>query len=109
MKSIKMWAMNSPIFAEIVDKILQQAACPRCGAHLRNCGYDVKNFDDERLILELDCDQCESVLTLEGIFRRAPKKRTHGPNVVVSPETVRGVGAALRSFHGQDVKDLLQK
>lgn len=103
-----MGAMNSPILTEIVERILQQAACPRCGAHLRDCEYDVMKFDDERLLLELDCVQCESVLTLEGIFRRAPKKGHAVPDIMVSPETVRGVGLALRSFRGHDIKDLLQ-
>ena len=99
--------MNSPLFAEIVQKVLQQAACPRCGAHLRDADYDPIDLNVERMIIELDCAQCESVLTLEGVFRRTPKDNL--PEVIVSPETVRGVGAAIRSFHGQDIKDLLQK
>ncbi len=98
--------MNSPKINQVIEKILQQAACPRCGTHLRDCDYDVQSVDSERLIIELDCDRCESVLTLEGLFKREVKQQNL-QNVVVSPETVHAVGQALRSFRGQDIKELL--
>ena len=98
--------MESPKITKVVEKILQQAACPRCGAHLQDCAYDVQSVSDERMVLELDCDRCESILTLEGIFKREVKKQDL-PRVVVSPETVHAVGQALRTFRGQDIKELL--
>lgn len=98
--------MNSPLFERVVEKILNEAACPRCGAGLRDCDYDRLELNNKHLLIELDCDRCESVLTLEGIFQRTPKKQDL-PRVIVSPETVRDVGTALRSFHGKDIKELL--
>lgn len=105
--------MNSNLYTRIAEKILAQAACPRCGAPLQDCGYDILEADTQKIILEFDCSACEAVLMANGIFQK--KTRSYLPKTAapgqktVSPETVRGIGSALRGFRGQDIQELLRR
>lgn len=104
--------MDTNVYMQIAEKILSQAVCPRCGAPLQDCGYDILEANSQKIVLELDCDECESVLVAHGAFQK--KSRAYSPATssrkqTVSPETVRGIGSALREFRGRDIQDLLQK
>ncbi len=102
--------MKSPSYSEVIEKILFQAICPRCGASVSECAYDVLMINSERIVLELDCENCESILTINGAFQRKPKTvRQHKKESIVSPETVRGVGKILKEFRGDNIQDLLKK
>lgn len=104
--------MDSHVYMQIAEKILDQASCPHCGGPLRDCAYDILLADNERIVLELDCDSCDAVLTANGIFQKKSRtvfRQQKRGRKTVSPETVRGIGSALREFHGQDIQDLLRK
>ena len=110
-KDITIGVMDSHLYTEVIDRILSQAICPRCGASIQESAYDILSVDMNRIILELDCEHCESVLTVNGVFqrKRAISRRQNKPVAIVSPETVRGVGQVLREFQGESVRDLLRK
>jgi hypothetical protein len=110
LKDITMKVMESS-YSQVIERILSQAMCPRCGSPVSDCGYDVLMVDSERMILELDCENCESILTVNGVFQRKQNKKVYSQKKIamVSPETVRGVGQVLRGFHCGDVQDLLKK
>lgn len=103
--------MDSQIYMQIAEKILLQATCPHCGAPLRDCAYDILLADNDKIVLELDCNTCDAVLLANGVFQKKsranmPRQQQRGRKTV-SPETVRGIGSALREFRGQNVQDLL--
>lgn len=102
------------MYMKIAERILSQAACPRCGGSLRDCAYDILSANNESMMLELDCAECNSVLTANGVFQKKtranmPMRHMNKAQKLVSPETVRGIGSALRTFQGQDIQDLLKK
>jgi len=105
--------MDFSLYSQIADRILSQAVCPRCSTPLRNAEYDILSGNDNQLILEMDCEICHSILTAKGDFQRKKERGQKSLNrqgkYMVSPETVRGVGSALRSFSGQDIQELLRK
>jgi ribosomal protein S27AE len=103
--------MDSYVYTQIAEKILSQAVCPRCGAVLQDCAYDILSANNDQMVLELDCEDCGSVLTAHGVFQRKSRVQRQRKNTpaMVSPETVRGVVNALREFRGDNLQDLLQK
>ncbi len=105
--------MDFSLYSQIADRILSQAVCPRCGTPLCDAEYDILVGNEKQLILEMDCEICHSILTAKGDFQRKKErvqKSIHRQGKhLVSPETVRGVGSALRAFSGQDIQELLQK
>ncbi len=105
--------MDFSLYSQIADRILSQAVCPRCGTPLCDVEYDILVANENQLILEMDCEMCHSVLTARGDFQRKKQKRQRAMSrqsqYMVSPETVRGVGSAIRAFSGKDIQELLQK
>ncbi len=105
--------MDSLPYSQIADRILSQAVCPRCGTSLCDAEYDILAANENQLIMEMDCEMCHSVLTAKGDFQKKEQKIQRSVNrqgkYIVSPETVRGVGSALRSFSGKDIQELLKK
>ena len=105
--------MDSQIYMQIAERILEQAICPHCGASLRDCAYDILVADNEKIVLELDCDSCDAVLLANGVFQKKSRvnmsRQQQRGRKMVSPETVREIGSALREFRGQDIQDLLRK
>ncbi len=102
--------MDSYMYTQVIDKVLSQAVCPRCGASVRESAYDILSINHQRMVLELDCEECGAVVTLTGAFQR--KQTTHQrrqQQSVVSPETVREIRQVLQSFQGENVQDLLNK
>lgn len=102
--------MDSYLYTQVIDRVLSQAMCPRCGASVRDSAYDIVSIDEHRMILELDCESCGSILTINGAFqRKRTTRQRQKESSVVSPETVREIGQMLRTFQEGDIQDLLNK
>ena len=114
LKNITITVMDYLPYSQIADRILSQAVCPRCGTPLGDAEYDILSANENQLIMEMDCEMCHSILTAKGDFQKKkeqkmPQLRNRQSKFIVSPETVRGVGSALRGFAGNDIQELLRK
>ncbi|MCF7905831.1 hypothetical protein K9L63_01415 [Candidatus Gracilibacteria bacterium] len=101
-------------FRQIVGRIRQDVPCPRCGALFDDRVIEVVSADVRTIEFFAPCDQCGAV---SSIFAQIePVRRVHqsvrpikAPTPQkISPELVRDISEAVRTFQKGDVKELFQ-
>lgn len=103
--------MDFSRLSTLIPEILRAVPCPKCRASLENAELDVLSADSESLAFQLECPQCESRLTMEGLLRQREEvpalEWVEGRHRLLSPDSVRGISEQLHNFRGSDIRELL--
>ena len=111
---------------KIVERILADVPCPRCRVPFEAGTIKMKAFIAGRVEFQAECAMCGAHVTIvgrvhnkgirnEGFFIPSTRNRSRRAglvsrknNIVLSPESVRQISKALKSFKGSSVRELLE-